>query len=232
MTTMYRAAPDGLAGNEDCGQMSAWFVLSALGLYPVDPVSGVWVFGSPLFTRAELAVPGGRLVIEAPGNSEAAVYVRAVRWNGKPWPRSWISHAELARGGTWCSRWTRGPIPPSAAPAMHARRSTRWAPPDRRGRTRRSRRFLRRLRQAQRAQAVGSGDQRRGACDHLGEMVDLRGEGGGIAIEEEIEERRLGCALRPQCSTRFCATLPTRRRRARRTPRSAGHSHSRCGGWN
>jgi predicted alpha-1,2-mannosidase len=99
MTTMYRAAPDGLAGNEDCGQMSAWFVLSALGLYPVDPVSGVWVFGSPLFTRAELAVPGGRLVIEAPGNSEAAVYVRAVRWNGKPWPRSWISHAELARGG-------------------------------------------------------------------------------------------------------------------------------------
>ncbi|WP_199223612.1 MULTISPECIES: GH92 family glycosyl hydrolase [unclassified Novosphingobium] len=99
LTSMYRAAPDGLAGNEDCGQMSAWFVLSALGIYPVDPVSGVWVFGSPLFNRAELAVPGGRLVIEAPGNSAAAVYVRQVRWNGQVWNRSWISHAELARGG-------------------------------------------------------------------------------------------------------------------------------------
>lgn len=99
MTTMYAAAPDGLAGNEDCGQMSAWFVLSALGLYPVDPVSGVWVFGSPLFARAELAVPGGRLLIEAPGNGPDAVYVRRVRWNGKVWNRSWIAHAELAAGG-------------------------------------------------------------------------------------------------------------------------------------
>jgi len=99
MATLYSATPEGLPGNDDCGQMSAWFVLGALGIYPVDPVSGVWVFGAPLFPRAELSVAGGRLVIEAPGVGPDAVYVQAVRWNGRPWTKSWIAHAELARGG-------------------------------------------------------------------------------------------------------------------------------------
>ncbi|MEH3046949.1 GH92 family glycosyl hydrolase [Sphingomonas adhaesiva] len=96
----YRAAPDGLAGNEDCGQMSAWYVMSALGLYPVDPVSGVYVFGAPLHRRATVTLGAGRrLVIEAPGVSAAAVYVQEVTWNGRPWTKSWIAHDELARGG-------------------------------------------------------------------------------------------------------------------------------------
>ena len=100
-TEMYRNDPDGIIGNDDCGQMSAWFVLSALGFYPVDPVEAVYVFGSPLFERATVQLGGGRtLTIEAPGNGPDTPYIRAVRWNGKPWTKSWIRHADLARGGT------------------------------------------------------------------------------------------------------------------------------------
>jgi predicted alpha-1,2-mannosidase len=100
METMYRPAPDGLAGNEDCGQMSAWYILSAVGLYAVDPVSANWVFGSPLVDRAELHVAGGKLVVEARGNGKGRPYIQSVTWNGKPWTKSWIPHAELAKGGT------------------------------------------------------------------------------------------------------------------------------------
>ena len=97
---MYKADPDGIIGNDDCGQMSAWFVLSALGFYPVDPVAAVYVFGSPLFDRATVALGGGRtLVVVARGNAPDRPYVRAVRWNGRPWTKSWIDHATLAAGG-------------------------------------------------------------------------------------------------------------------------------------
>ncbi|MBN8806816.1 MAG: GH92 family glycosyl hydrolase [Sphingomonas sp.] len=99
-TEMYRNDPDGVIGNDDCGQMSAWFVLSALGFYPVDPVEAVYVFGSPLFERAVVSMrEGRRLVIEAPGNSAMTPYVQSVTWNGEPWTRSWIAHADLVRGG-------------------------------------------------------------------------------------------------------------------------------------
>jgi putative alpha-1,2-mannosidase len=80
--------------------MSAWFVMSALGFYPVDPVAAVYVFGSPLFTHAEVRVGKGKLVVDAPGNRADTPYVAAVQWNGKPWTKSWISHADLAAGGT------------------------------------------------------------------------------------------------------------------------------------
>lgn len=100
-TEMYRNDPDGIIGNDDCGQMSAWFVFSALGFYPVDPVETIYVFGSPLFERAELRLGGTRkLVIEAPGNGADTPYVAAVEWNGRPWTRSWIAHRDLAKGGT------------------------------------------------------------------------------------------------------------------------------------
>jgi predicted alpha-1,2-mannosidase len=100
-TEMYLNDPDGIIGNDDCGQMSAWFVFSALGFYPVDPVEAVYVFGSPLFTHAEVKLGRGRpLVIEAPGNGPDTPYVAAVEWNGGPWTRSWISHRDFARGGT------------------------------------------------------------------------------------------------------------------------------------
>jgi predicted alpha-1,2-mannosidase len=99
-TEMYKADPDGEIGNDDCGQMSAWFVLSALGFYPVDPVSALYVFGSPLFDRAEVDVGQGRtLKIVARNNGPERPYIQSVRWNGKPWTRNWISHAELTGGG-------------------------------------------------------------------------------------------------------------------------------------
>ncbi|SFS19113.1 alpha-1,2-mannosidase, putative [Dyella sp. OK004] len=100
LTTMYKAEPDGLAGNEDCGQISAWYVMSALGLYAVDPVSTHYVFGSPLLDRAEIRMDDKRLVVETHGNGPDAPYIQSVSWNGQPWSKSWISHAELAKGGT------------------------------------------------------------------------------------------------------------------------------------
>lgn len=98
-TEMYKAAPDGVIGNDDCGQMSAWFVLSALGFYPVDPVSAVYVFGSPLFDTAEVDLGGRKLVVRALGNAPDRPYIQSARWNGKPWTKNWIAHTELVKGG-------------------------------------------------------------------------------------------------------------------------------------
>jgi len=101
LTEMYHDRPDGIIGNDDCGQMSAWYLLSALGFYPVDPVSATYVLGSPLFDRATVQVgQGKRLVVEARGNAPDRPYVRRVTWNGRPWTRSWIAHADLVKGGT------------------------------------------------------------------------------------------------------------------------------------
>jgi putative alpha-1,2-mannosidase len=81
--------------------MSAWYVLGALGLYAVDPVSTNYVFGSPLLDRAEVELAAGRrLVVQAKGNGHGKPYIQSVTWNGKPWTKSWISHAELVQGGT------------------------------------------------------------------------------------------------------------------------------------
>jgi predicted alpha-1,2-mannosidase len=99
-TEMYKADPDGVIGNDDCGQMSAWFILSALGFYPVDPVSAIYVFGSPLFDTAEMSVGNGRTVtVRATGNAPDRPYIQSVRWNGRPWTRNWIAHADLVKGG-------------------------------------------------------------------------------------------------------------------------------------
>jgi len=101
LETMYRNDPDGLAGNEDCGQMSAWYIMSALGFYAVDPVSGNYVFGSPLFDRATIALGNGKtLVIQAERNAPTKPYVQSVTWDGKPYTKSWFSHAQIAQGGT------------------------------------------------------------------------------------------------------------------------------------
>ncbi|CAL4870063.1 hypothetical protein MMA231_04361 (plasmid) [Asticcacaulis sp. MM231] len=100
LRSQYRADPNGLAGNEDCGQMSAWYILSAMGFYPVDPVSCIYVFGSPLFRRVEIPLANGKtLRILAPQTNEANIYIQSVKWNGKPHSRSWISHADLMSGG-------------------------------------------------------------------------------------------------------------------------------------
>ncbi|MDR3727629.1 MAG: GH92 family glycosyl hydrolase [Terracidiphilus sp.] len=99
-TTMYSNAPDGMAGNEDCGQMSAWFILSSIGFYAVDPVSTHYVFGSPLFDRVTLALAGGKkLVFEAKRATPESIYIDSVELNGKAHANSWFSHADVAQGG-------------------------------------------------------------------------------------------------------------------------------------
>ncbi|HYY72343.1 MAG TPA: GH92 family glycosyl hydrolase [Candidatus Bathyarchaeia archaeon] len=101
LETMYDNQPDGLAGNEDCGQMSAWYVISALGFYAVDPVSGNYVFGAPLFERAMVQLRNGKsLVIEAKGTSPDGKYIHSVQFNGKPYSKVWFPHTEIANGGT------------------------------------------------------------------------------------------------------------------------------------
>src|SRR6185369_6719685 len=100
LETMHHNAPDGLAGNEDCGQMSAWYILSALGFYAVDPVSGNYVFGSPLFDRAEIDLgQNKRLIIQTVGNGSGTPYIQSVNWNGKPYTKNWFRHADIANGG-------------------------------------------------------------------------------------------------------------------------------------
>lgn len=100
LRSLYAVAPDGIAGNEDCGQMSAWYVLSAVGLYQVCPGRPVWTLGRPLVRQARLRLSGGReLTVVAHGNSAAARYIRAVRLNGRPVDRPFLTHEQLARGG-------------------------------------------------------------------------------------------------------------------------------------
>ena len=99
LTTLYHAAPDGLSGNEDVGQMSAWYVLSSLGMYEAEPAGGRYWFGSPLFDRVEITVPGGTFTIVAENNSAANKYIQRVWLNGQPYTKPWIGHADLMKGG-------------------------------------------------------------------------------------------------------------------------------------
>ncbi len=96
---MYQDAPDGLSGNEDCGQMSAWYVFSALGFYPVNPCGGQYVLGTPTFQRATLQLENGRRFTVRAQGLEKGPYVQSVTLNGQPWNRSWFSHEDLMRGG-------------------------------------------------------------------------------------------------------------------------------------
>jgi predicted alpha-1,2-mannosidase len=98
--TQYRATPDGLAGNDDLGQMSAWLLFTALGFYPVTPGSGEYVIGRPFVSHAVLHLPNGKQFTVAVDNlSEANGYVGSVRLNGKPLVRSFIRHEEIMAGG-------------------------------------------------------------------------------------------------------------------------------------
>jgi predicted alpha-1,2-mannosidase len=100
MDTQYRAEPDGIAGNEDVGQMSAWFLLSALGFYPVDPVGGVYVLGSPLVESATVHLGDGkRLDIKVERQDPKHLYVHSFTLNGIRQERAWFQHSEIAQGG-------------------------------------------------------------------------------------------------------------------------------------
>ncbi len=100
MTEMYHTGKDGLCGNEDCGEMSAWYVFSALGLYPFNPADGKYVFGSPLLDEAVISLPENKVfIIRAVNNSPANLYVSSVSLNGEVINRNYISHEELMAGG-------------------------------------------------------------------------------------------------------------------------------------
>ena len=105
MDNAYGGGVKGLCGNEDVGQMSAWYILSAMGFHPVSPVDGVYVIGSPLFDRVTVRLdpryyPGGAFTVVARNNSAQNVYVQSAKLNGQPLDRAWIRHAEIVRGGT------------------------------------------------------------------------------------------------------------------------------------
>lgn len=109
-TTMYKDAPDGLCGNEDCGQMSAWYIFSALGFYPVNPSELKYQFGSPIVQGAELEVaPGKYFTVKAPLASKTNRYIEEVKLNGTPLDRSYITHQEIMDGGVL--EFTMGSVP-------------------------------------------------------------------------------------------------------------------------
>ena len=101
LNEMYLDQPDGLSGNEDVGQMSAWYILSSVGLYQVDPVGGRFVIGSPLFDKATVNVGGGKtFTVVAKNNSDRNIYVQSARLNGKALKNSYIEFNDIRHGGT------------------------------------------------------------------------------------------------------------------------------------
>ena len=101
MHELYFNAPAGLCGNEDCGQMSAWYVFSAMGIYPVDPVSGEYEIGTPLFPETRVNLANGKtFTILAPNVSRENIYIQSVKVNGKPYDKSYITHQQIMDGAT------------------------------------------------------------------------------------------------------------------------------------
>jgi predicted alpha-1,2-mannosidase len=98
---LYKDSTDGIAGNEDCGQMSAWYILSSLGFYPVFPANCSYVMGSPLFDKAIIHLAENKtLTIKAINNGPKNVYIQSVKLNGKPYNKTYLLHEDIVRGGT------------------------------------------------------------------------------------------------------------------------------------
>ena len=101
MHELYQNSPAGLCGNEDCGQMSAWYVFSAMGFYPVDPVSGKYEIGTPLFPEMQMHLSNGNtFTVLAPTVSKENIYIQAVKFDGKPYSKSYITHEQIMEGAT------------------------------------------------------------------------------------------------------------------------------------
>ena len=120
LNEMYLDQPDGLSGNEDVGQMSAWYIISSVGLYQVDPVGGRFVIGSPLFDKATVNVGGGKtFTVVAKNNSDKNIYVQSARLNGKTLKNSYVDFNDIRRGGTL--ELVMGPKPSKWATAAACR---------------------------------------------------------------------------------------------------------------
>jgi len=108
--TQYGNKPNSLSGNDDCGQMSAWYIFTALGFYPVCPASDYYVLGSPAVKKAVMHLSNGRkFTVLAPGLTDENIYVQSVQLNGKDWKRPFLPYQEVKHGGTLV--FTMGPIP-------------------------------------------------------------------------------------------------------------------------
>lgn len=99
MNRLYDTTPAGLCGNEDCGQMSAWFVFSAMGFYPVNPVSGQYELGTPLFKSMDLKLDNGKIFrVSAPNLSKENIYIKSARLNGEAYKETYITHEQIMSG--------------------------------------------------------------------------------------------------------------------------------------
>ena len=110
LTELYTNSPDGVSGNEDCGQMSAWYVFSSLGFYPVTPGSNQYIIGSPLFDKATIHLENGKtFTIEAKNNSKENKYIQSVKLNGSNYEYSFINHTDIMNGGNLVFKMTNKP---------------------------------------------------------------------------------------------------------------------------
>ena len=101
LNTQYNTTPNGLSGNEDAGQMSAWYVLSAMGLYPFSPASATYEIGTPIFEKSTINLQdGGTFVIKAENVSPENFYIQSAKLNGKEFNTTTISHEQILAGGT------------------------------------------------------------------------------------------------------------------------------------
>lgn len=97
----YTSKPEGIIGNEDCGQMSAWHILSAFGFYQVNPSNGIFVFGSPQFDSVVIQLPDKKaFTILAQNNTPENMYIQSVKLNGQPYEKSYIGYNDIMKGGT------------------------------------------------------------------------------------------------------------------------------------
>ena len=102
MHELYKNTPAGLCGNEDCGQMSAWYVFSAMGFYPVDPVSGRYEIGTPMYPEMKMHLDNGKtFTVLAPTVSEENIYIQSVKLDGKPYDKSYITHEQIMNGSVF-----------------------------------------------------------------------------------------------------------------------------------
>jgi len=109
LRTKYSNTPDGLSGNDDCGQMSAWYIFSALGFYPVAPGSGRYSIGSPLVVSADIALENGKtLRIRTKDQSEQNVQIKRILLNGKEWKERYFLHSDLVNGAEIVFEMKRG----------------------------------------------------------------------------------------------------------------------------
>jgi predicted alpha-1,2-mannosidase len=100
MEKIYNSTPNGYPGDEDQGQMSSWYVLSALGIYSVTPGTDQYAIGSPVFKKVTLTLENGKkFIIQANNNSKQNVYIRSAMLNGKPYTHNWLSHYSIINGG-------------------------------------------------------------------------------------------------------------------------------------